>query len=237
MQFFIFILLFSFLIFLFSLYILAKEELVFVRKNITLEALFNLAFLTGFVSLFSSRLLYVLLNPSKDYFNPLVFLLFPYFPGLSLVGGIVGGMAFLFYYGKLKKWPSGRIFDFFSLALLASLPLGLIGAQTLTDISDLFVLIMIPLIYAATLFFFIKVLMPLNVRGEIKDGSLGFLFLMIYSFISLLVQIVRSESTQQFFLHVDTVLLLLLFFSALVFLFIQEKGIKKHKKVIREESR
>lgn len=236
MQFLILILLLAFLIFLFCLYLLAKEELVFVRKNITLEALFNLAFLTGFVGLFSARLLFVILNPSRDYLNPLVFLLFPYFPGLSLVGGIVGGMSFLFYYGKLKKWPTGRIFDYFSLALLASLPFGYLGTQVINQMGDLFVLIMMPLIYGATLIFFVKILVPLNVRGEIKDGSLGFLFLMVFSFISLLANIVRSDDTLSFLLKIDTILMLLLFFSALALLFVQERGAKRNKKIDRKVS-
>lgn len=236
MQFLILILLLSFFIFLFILYLLAKEELVFVRKNITLEALFNFAFLTGFVGLFSARLLYVILNPSSDYLNPLVFFLFPYFPGLSLVGGIYGSMLFIFYYGKLKKWPSGRIFDYFALALLASLPLGLFGAQALVDLSDLFILLVIPFIYLLTLILFSKVLLPLNTRGEIKDGSLGYLFLMIYSFVSLLTHIVRSDNNLQFFLQVDTILYLLLFLGALIMIFIQEKGLGKKGKGERRGS-
>jgi len=141
----------------------------------------------------------------------------------------VGGMAFLFYYGRLKKWPSGRIFDFFALALLASLPLGFFCAQALINIADVFIVIIMPVIYMAMLLFFMKVLLPLNVRGEIKDGSLGFLFLMIFSFTSLFARIVRSDDTLKFFTQIDTILLLLLFFFALFFLFLQEKGIKKNK--------
>ena len=53
MQLFIIILLISFIIFLFGLHILAKEDLIFVRKNVTIEALFNMAFYTAGVGLLS----------------------------------------------------------------------------------------------------------------------------------------------------------------------------------------
>lgn len=90
-----------------------------------------------------------------------------------------------------------------------------------------------PLIYLATFFFFVKVLLPLNVRGEIEDGSLGFLFLMIFSFTSLLAAIVRTSSDLRFFFQIDNLLLLLLFITALILLFLQEKGITKGKPKVR----
>lgn len=102
------ILLVCLLVYLFTVHLLAKEDLVFVRKNITLETLFNLAFYTCGMGLLASRIVFVALHFKPGYFHPLVFLLFPYFPGLSLVGGIIGAMLFLMLYGKRKKNPGRK---------------------------------------------------------------------------------------------------------------------------------
>ncbi|HVZ58209.1 MAG TPA: hypothetical protein VG935_00440 [Patescibacteria group bacterium] len=222
MQLLILVLIFCLVVFLFSLHVLAKEDLIFVRKNVTLEALFNLAFYTAGVGLLSSRIVYLILHPSRGFFNPLVFFLFPYFPGLSLVGGIAGATAFVFAYRR-KKLPNGRIFDFFAMALLASLPFGFFGYELLNNFADLFVGILLPIIYIVMLLFFVKVLLPLNIRGEIQDGSLGFFFLLIFSFTNLLAKFVRTKNWLTILTQVDVILLVLLFIAALVILILQER--------------
>jgi len=222
MQLLIIVLLISFVVFLFGLHILAKEDLIFVRKNVTIEALFNVAFYTAGIGLLSARIIYISLHPSLGFFNPLVFFLFPYFPGLSLVGGIAGGIVFVLLY-KRKKYPSFRIFDFFSMALLGALPFGFFGHQLLSGMRDLFSVVFVPIIIFLTLLFFVKILIPLNLRGEIRDGSLGYLFLVVFSFTTLLASFVRSTTGTQVFLQIDNVLLILLFITSSVLLFLQER--------------
>jgi len=222
MQLLIIILLVSFIVFLFGLHILAKEDLIFVRKNVTMEALFNVAFYTAGAGLLSARIIYICLHPSVGFFNPFVFFLFPYFPGLSLVGGMAGGIVFLLMY-KRKKYPSMRIFDFFAMALLGALPFGFFGHQLLSGMRDLFSGVFLPIIFFLTLLFFIKVLVPLNLRGEIQDGSLGYLFLVVFSFTTLLASFVRSTVGISIFFQIDNILLIILFIISLVLLFLQEK--------------
>lgn len=226
----IFILIFCFVVFLFALHVLAKEDLVLVRKNINMETLFNLAFYTAGVGLLSARIIYILLHFSVGFLNPLVFFLFPYFPGLSLVGGVGGALIFISTY-KMKKYPTGRIFDFFSMALLASLPFGFLGEQLLVGMQDKFVGLLMPVIFLSTLLFFVKVLVPLNMRGEIKDGSLGFLFLIIFSFIELLSYMVRAKDIFSLLVRVDSILLMLLFIFSLAKLVAQERDIHLGKKI------
>lgn len=229
MQLFIIVLVISFIVFLFGLHILAKEDLIFVRKNVTMETLFNIAFYTAGMGLLSARIVYIILNPSFGFFNPLVFFLFPYFPGLSLIGGIVGGIVFLLFY-KRKKYPTSRIFDFFSMALLGALPVGFLGHHLLSGMLDVFSGVFIPLIFVLTLLFFIKILVPLNLRGEIKDGSLGYLFLVVFSFTTLLAAYVRTTNSIYIFLQIDNILLLLLFAASLLLLFFREKEITFFRK-------
>jgi len=229
MQFLIIILILCLIIFLFGLHVLAKEDLVFVRKNITLEILFNLAFFAFGIGLFSSRLIYVLLHPSPGFLNPLVFFLFPYFPGLSLIGGVGGAVVFVLLY-KRRKFPTDRIFDFFAMAFLGALPFGFFGVQMLLGMSDLFVGVVMPIIFFLTLFFFVKVLLPLNSRGEIRDGSLGFLFLLIFSFTLFLARIVHEKNDLQVLIQIDTLLLLVLFITSLIVLIMKEKGLSLPKR-------
>lgn len=224
MQFLFVVLLICLLVYLFTVHFLAKEDLVFVRKNLTLEALFNLAFYTCGLGLLASRLVFVAFHFKPGYLHPLVFLLFPYFPGLSLVGGIIGAMLFLMVYGRRRKIPAGRIFDFFAIALLSALPFGFLGNQLLLGMKDLFAGVLLPVVFLATLFFFIKVLLPLNIRGEIRDGSLGYLFLLVYSFTSLLANIVHARNDWTLFAQLENILLLAVFLFALFTLVVQERA-------------
>jgi len=98
MQFFIIVLIIDFVLFLFRLYHVANDDYVLIKKNKTLEDVFNVAFITALIALLISRFFHVFLNPQPVFLNPLGFLLFPYFPGLSLTGGVIGGSIFLLFY-------------------------------------------------------------------------------------------------------------------------------------------
>ncbi len=124
MQYFIFLLLFLFLFFLFMLFVFCRDDFVLFRKNVDMEKVFNLAFLVGGMGLFFSRIFYVILFFKPVYLNPLAFLLFPYFPGLSLPGGLLGGSLFLAFLLRGKKYPEGRLFDFFILACSLTIVFG-----------------------------------------------------------------------------------------------------------------
>lgn len=229
MEYLIIVLFLCLIVYFFSLHVLAKEDLIFVRKSITLEALFNLSFIVMGIGLLISRLTFVLLNPSSLYLNPLVFLLFPYYPGLSFIGGVGGAIIALWLIGRKRKFPTGRIFDFFSLSLLAALPLGFLGTHLLLGLRDVFSGILMPIIFLATVIFFSKILLPLNVRGEIKDGSLGYLVLMIVSFTLLLANILKTSSDFQFFFGIENVLYIVIFFSCLILVYLQEREKKGGK--------
>src|SRR3989344_2886665 len=110
MQFFIFVLVICLVLFLYRIYHLANDDYVLLTKNITLEDIFNAVFVCSLVSLLFSRFFYVFMNPNPVFLNPLGFLLFPYFPGLSLTGVLIGGILALFLYIRIKKFPLGRVF-------------------------------------------------------------------------------------------------------------------------------
>ncbi len=235
MQLFFIILLLCMVIFFFGLHVLAKDDLLLVRKNITLESLFNIAFVMLFVGLFTARLVFALSNPDPAFLNPLVFFLFPYFPGLSLVGGIIGSMVFLFFYSQRKRLPLGKLYDFFSMSFAASLPFGYLGVQLLIGMEDYFLGIFLPILYLLILLFFVKILLPLNIRGEIKDGTLGFLFIVVFAFSSIIINVVRAEDINAVWLNLENILLLVLFFFALAMVLLLEKGGIRVKLQLREK--
>lgn len=217
MQFFIIILLFCLLVFLYIVYSLAKDDLVIIRKNVSIETLFNTAFLTAFSSLLFSRLIYILINPRPVFHTILGFILFPYFPGLSLSGALIGGLLFLYPYLNNKKMPQGRILDFFSLGMLAIFPVGYLGEIILTGAS-LRPLALFTLYFISSISM-LKFLFPLFLRGRIKDGSLCLILISLVSFFSLGGWFLDNSNFAKF-LNVENIIFIILFlFSLGLFLF------------------
>ena len=105
-----------FFLFLFITYYLGRDDFVLTRKDILVSKVFSLAVLTGLIALFSARFVFVLSYPTSVLLNPLGFLAFYYYAGLSLVGAMVGSEIFIYAYCKYKKMPAGKIFDLFTLS-------------------------------------------------------------------------------------------------------------------------
>jgi prolipoprotein diacylglyceryltransferase len=222
MQLFLFFLFLSFFVFLFLLYKLGKEDIIFIRKNITLDQLFNLAFIFMGVGLFSARLVYVLSNPAKGFLNPLVFLLFPYFPGLSLTGGVFGATIALVYYAKYKKLPVGRILDFFIISFFCALPFGFIGNVFLNGTVTLLESIFLPVLYAILFLIIYKVFFPKLLQNNLQSGSIGTLGLVLFGLISFLTSMVQNKMGLIWFIGIPEVLAAGIFFTSLYFLVRQE---------------
>lgn len=221
MQLIFLILLFCFFIFLYVLFYLSKDDFVVIRKDISIDRIFNLAFLTAIVSLFSARGFYALFNPSFQFFNPLVFLAFPYFPGLSLIGGVIGGFLFIYFYSGYKKMPVGKMFDLFAMSFITVLPFGfLLTFLLLLGKTDLFYNLLF--IFSFILFlFFAKIINPFSLRGEIKDGSLGLIFISLFSLVYFTIKLFLNIKTFSF-LDPENIILLISLFSCLVMLVNQE---------------
>lgn len=184
MYFLFLILIFCTFIFLFCLYYLIKDDFVLLRKDISVEKVFNLAILASLGTLFFARFGYAVLNPSANFLNPFVFFLFPYFPGLSLVSAVVGGSMIFFLISDFKKMPTGHLFDLFSVSFLSALPIGLFGYFLLSRIHLLALKPIAIFLVAVLMFvFFIKFLLPKKHKNKFQDGSLGLMFLSLFSLI------------------------------------------------------
>src|SRR3989344_2915715 len=99
----IFILIISIFIFLHRLYKLSKDDHVFIRKNIKMEEVFDIAFIVIGVGLIIAQI-----SGAKN-ISYITFFIF---------GASISFLAIC----KYKKLPLGRFFDFFTLSLLSSLP-------------------------------------------------------------------------------------------------------------------
>lgn len=220
-----------FFVFLFFLYCLSNEDFVFLRRNVNLEQVFNLAFMSAFASIFAARLLFVLLNFEQKFLNPFVFVLFPYHPGLLLSGGVFGGLLFVFFYSLRKKLPAQRLFDFFSVSLLFTLAVSFVGLTTWAALlkKSLSIATLPPLFYTILSVVFLLVLLPLHRRNDIADGSLGLVFLLGFSSISFLGNILAKPSKLFFFTGVEDITFIVVFVVSLILLARQEKLISLWK--------
>src|SRR5262245_59018409 len=91
------------LIFLYSLYKLSGDDHVLIRKNISLEQMFDVAFGTLWISLLVSRIYFFLVD--QKLINNFFVAFFTTKGGLSLAGAVVGGICALYGIGKYKKIP------------------------------------------------------------------------------------------------------------------------------------
>lgn len=208
------ILLISLFIFLFTLFALSREDFVLFRRNVDMEKVFNIAFLTLGIGLFFARLVFVTLYFKPVYLNPLAFVLFPYFPGLSLAGGLLGASIGLAVLLRGKKYPEGRLFDFFILsftvALLAGICLQLLTSYVATK------QVVLPFI-AELILGLIIFLLSLRVfkNHAMKEGSVGLVLVFFLSLIFIGAAFLQKS--------VDMIPWVLVFLTSSVFFLRQER--------------
>lgn len=182
------IILFSFLVFLFVLYIHSRDDFTFLRRNLTLEKLFDIVFLSTGVGLIFSRIAYVVFHPSSSYINPLVFLLVPYFPGLSLSGFLLGSITSVYMIAVRGKLPIGRLYDIVSLAcLFAFATYGLLEAGFLLWQKEM-LLAAISLGISILGFVWYVIARQISLAVAWRDGLLALATLLLISVLTLIFQ-------------------------------------------------
>lgn len=186
-----------------------------------MERIFNLAFLTSIISLFFSRLFFVLESLDPKLLNPLGFLAIPYFPGLSIIGAIAGAEIFIFLYSSFRKLPIGKMLDLFALSFMGVLPLGLIG-NFIIHLGKVSLFSNLIFIFSClSLLLFAKIIYPFSGKGEIKDGTLGLMFSAVFSFLYFMTKLFLNLKDFSF-LSLENILILVVLFSSLILLINQE---------------
>lgn len=180
----ILILVVTLFVFLITLFGLSKDDFILLRKNISMDQIFNISFLSLFVGLFSARVFFILASFQFAYLNPFLFFALMYFPGLSLVGGVLGALIFMSYYTSYKKISKERLLDFFSLSILSSSTVAFLIRLVLLVIArrsvTLFDLV-VPLVLFISCGVFFFMLLPRQRSGDLKDGQIGLYFLVCFS--------------------------------------------------------
>ena len=167
------------IIYLYVLYKLVKDDYVFIRKNISIEQIFDLAFLALIGGTFFSRLFYFLFSPLKT--GNVFFATFsPGIGGFSLIGGVLGGLLTLLVVIRLKKAPLGRLLDFFTLALLCILPIGFLAYSFLQKQPELYLFLLYAVLYFVLALFYFKSLYPKILSKTQKEGNSTLLFLIFF---------------------------------------------------------
>lgn len=229
MQFFIVVLLICLFVFLYCVYLLANDDFIFLRKDVTMERLFNVIFLGGLISLFFARLFYGL-HAKSILSNPFVFLLFPYFPGLSLLGGVLGAGVFFGSIARFKKeLPLGRMSDFFSIAFLITLPIGFLGYFMFSEAGSGVRVGSLVITYLISFMIFLRFLLPQLLNGKLKEGTITFLFLMCFSAVSLISNAFPKITVLDFFKNFENLILIIVFLSSIGLLIKKESLLLKIK--------
>lgn len=213
------------------LYRLVKDDYVFIRKGISLEQAFDIGFITFWVSLFFSRFFYLIFhfNQQQNIFVQFFTLKSGQF---SLIGAIIGAAIALFIFSKQKKFPLGRMSDFFSLSFLYALPVGLLAFSFFVPQNQLLYHFLNVIIYFVVLIFFAQFLYPKILNRTIKEGLLTNLFLIIFSLITLTTALLTTLKQLQAFFSLENGFCILLFLLSIIFL-IKQNASSSRRSVVR----
>jgi Prolipoprotein diacylglyceryl transferase len=219
------ILLLCLLFFLYGVFVYAKDNFILLRKNITLEQLFNISFVNFFLSILISRFVYVLEHINRQYLNPLVLVLFPYFPGLSFAGGLLSSLLILFYFTRKKKMPFWTILDIFSLALSLAVSFGMFFILIVECIltKKLLLPLLVTTIITMILFSLLSILFG---KSKLKDGSVGFLSYALLAITQLFLQVWLGKKT----IFLPEYIFLALLFIVFFILFLSRQYSEQKKK-------
>lgn len=225
MQFSIFVLLICFFIFLYCVYVLANDDFIFLRRDVTMEKLFNMVFLGSFVSLFVARFFYGFSHSESIFSSFLVFLFIPYFPGLSLLGGVIGAGGYLLFLVTRKEnsLPIGRISDFFSIAFLISVSIGFVGYLLfLEENASVFKMGVQAVLYFVLFLVFLKFFLSELLSGKFKEGTIAFIFLICFSVVNLASNAFPKVSISGYFSNFENIVSIFILFLSLTVLIWRE---------------
>lgn len=211
-----------YILFLYFLYKLGREDFILTRKNVALEHLFNLTFITTFVAIFFGRFFYVLFHFDRTFLNPLKFFIIPYFPGILLPGAVSGAFFYLWFLYKKKRSPSARLIDFYSLALLFIMPYLMLSQVLLFSQHFFLTQVILAFVYFVVFLLFNFILLPKVSKGEIKGGTIGLIFLSILCTNSFLQDSFLNSGRYIYFLRGEDIFYLFVLIISIVLIVYRE---------------
>jgi len=217
------------LVFLYSLYRLVKDDYIFIRKGISLEQSFDIAFTCFWISLFFSRLVYLLFDLAN---HKNIFLDFFRLRngGFSLTGLVIGGMIALYIISKYKKLPLGRLGDFLSLSFLFALPVGFICNVVLVRKAALLHILLSSVLYFMLVIFFVQFLYPKLMSRTIREGTLALLFVVFYSVITIVTSVISSLKDIHAVINTQNITLIILLITSIILFMKVERPFSQNKR-------
>jgi|SRR5579885_252063 len=209
-------------IFLYCLYKLTKDDYVLIRKNVTVEQMFDMLFIAILLGLFGARLLYLLLHPIKHHIMIMRFFS-PQVVGFSLTGAVITGAVVLYLFSNYRRIPLGRFLDFVTLSFLITLPIGFAGYSLFFRNDTTLLLLIAALLYFLLSIFFLKFLYPRLLNRTLHEGNLTFAFLIYFSLTSLFLDVLQFVKRHIPLLTPEHIILVCLFLVCLLSLLSQHK--------------
>lgn len=169
---------------------------------------------TNIVILVIARISFIITNFENFGGNILKYIVVRETPGLSLISGLAGGIVFLYFYARNKKYDFWHLGDIFAIALSFSLFLSKIGEQLggagFGKATDLFWGVRIAGItgkhhptefYEALLFLILALILTLVYRATIKKKINGFVLCLFSLYVSLVIFLIEFLKDYQVYLY------------------------------------
>lgn len=220
-----------FLIFLYSLYILVKDDYVLIRKNLSLDQIFDFAIGGIIIGFIIAKILTVIFNLQIDKNIFIQFYSFNKFD-LSLTSFVFGCLISFYLIGKRRKFPIGRLFDFLTLAFISSLPVGYLISVFIVNKNEIIYYFALGIIYIVLHFIFWRYIYLKMVSAKIKEGTICSLFFLVFSVVTFTADLVNNIILTSLKFDSDYILLACIFIVSLYYLLINERRRILRKKTV-----
>ncbi len=221
--------LFCFIVFLYCLYILGKDDYVLIRKNLSLEQLFDFAFIGVFTGIIFARIFSIIFHPING--GNFVTQLFSLSGTEYTMTGVVFGCMLAFYLiGKYRKLPIGHLFDFITLAFLSCLPIVYLLSIFFVNRNELVYYLILGIFYLVCQMFFWKFLLPRIISNRLRAGTMSGYFFLVFSVVSLLASFINKFGNPSLEFDVEDFLLVGILLGSIVFLLRNERRILRGKR-------
>lgn len=200
-----------FLIFIFTIYLLCKDDYILIRKNISMEQVFDFAFLGALMGLILSGIITFFAG------NLRIPQPFSLFSGFTYSLTLFFFSSFLSFYiiGKNKKYPLGRMIDYVSISYLSALPLWYLLNTFFLKSPSIFIFLGLGIFYSFTGLLFWKYLLPGINKNKLREGTVSSFFMTLFAAAGLLSSVLLRIIDKKFTISLEDILLLLILIAGI----------------------
>lgn len=193
---------------------LIRDDIKLIPLKLNEEKIFDMFFVTLFGILIGARVLYILSHVRDFGINPLKMILLIHFPGLSFIGGVMGGTLALYLLLRHLGSTNLRVFD---LATLAFLPAVFLSFASQIKLYPIQVVVLVVLS-----FLLIKIYRtPLSFRRFNFQGMMFLSFILACSFLSLVTSFAKGDNSLIKLVNIEQISAILTFIISLYFLVVK----------------